>query len=64
MKRLRRKPKPEKVEKPKPAYDPNLGSGYTPGRDGLWLAPDWVREGAIEDIGTDGYHHWVPRRRN
>ena len=58
----KRKTKRNQSEKPKPAYDPNLGSGWIPGQDGgSWLLPDWVRNFTIEQ-DSDGV--WKPVRRN
>ena len=53
----------EKTPKPKPTYDPNLGSGYVPGvTDGSWLWPDSARN-PLEKIETgEGKVLWRPRR--
>jgi hypothetical protein len=63
---LIRKKKTKKNQTPRTdqmVYDPNLGSGWVPGvSDGSWLLPDSARQ-PLEDIVTDGFHHWVPRCR-
>ena len=57
----KKKTKKTQPEKPKPAYDPNLGRGWVPGvSDGSWLLPDSARI-TIEQ-GTDGV--WRPVRRD
>jgi hypothetical protein len=49
----KRKTKRNQPEKPKPAYDPNLGSGWAPGvSDGSWLWPDSARQRF--EKGNDG----------
>ena len=58
----KKKTKKKTTEKPKPANDPNLGSGWAPGvSDGSFLLPDWVRNFRIEQ-DNDGV--WRPVRRD
>jgi len=55
----KKKTKKTQPEKPKPAYDPNLGSGWVPGvSDGNHLLPDWVRKQRVEK-GNDGVFRLV-----
>ena len=50
--------------KPKPDYDPRLGSGWHPSQDGRWMAPNSARDPLERIEDGDGRVLWRPKRRD